>query len=149
MILDMDKDKLLKIEKRWEHVRNHLGFTEDELAIFRANPKNVKAAENAPLFAKHKMVVEVIEARNCAAGYKTGDRFFIDSEGCLITDQSPPRLCVSAIWAMKPLVDRMWEAYFNNSTEILHDTIRCPDVGVERGGAGEVTFRIYSIPVKD
>lgn len=144
----MDNNKSSDIEKRWENVRRHLGFTHDELRIFKSNPKNVRATEDAPLFAKQKMVIEVIEARNCAAGYKKGDKFYIDSEGCLIREQSPSRICVSAIWAIKPLVDRMWEAYFNNSTEVLHDTIRCPDVGVERGGAGEVTLRISSVALK-
>jgi len=144
----MDKDKSSKIEKRWENVRKHLGFTDEELTLFRSNPKNIRATENAPLFAKQKMLIEVIEARNCAAGYRVGDKFYVDSEGCLIQNESPRRICVAAIWAIKPLVDRMWEAYFNNSTEVFHDTIRCPDVGVERGGAGEVTLRISSVAIK-
>jgi hypothetical protein len=38
----------------------------------------------------------------------------------------------------------MWQAFFENSTDILHDTIRCPDVGVHRGGWGEVTMRAYA-----
>jgi hypothetical protein len=40
----------------------------------------------------------------------------------------------------------MWQAFFNNSTEVLHDTVHCPDVGVRHGGAGTVTMRMRIVP---
>jgi uncharacterized repeat protein (TIGR04076 family) len=142
----MEEDRSRTIEKRWRGVQRHLGFTDDELRLFRANPAHMKAMENAPCFATMHMVVEVVEARNCAAGYKVGDRFVVDSEGILVAGDCPPKLCVGAIYSFKPLVDRMWQAFFDNSTEILHDTVRCPDVGVYNGGAGTVTMRIHAEP---
>lgn len=144
-----DQDKLAKIEKRWKRVQEHLGFTDEEMAIYRSYPNHVKAMERAPLFATHKMMIEVIEAHNCAAGYKVGDKFVVDAEGYLIPEECPSRLCVAAIFAFKPLVDRIWQAFYNNSTEILHDTVHCPDVGVRRGGAGEVTMRVRVVPKDD
>lgn len=141
----MDK-KNQKIEARWKRVQEHLGFTDEEMAVYRAHPQHEKAMETAPLFATHKMIIEVIESHHCAAGYQTGDQFVVDAEGCLILEECPSRLCVSAIFAFKPLVDRMWQAFYNNSTEILHDTVHCPDVGVRRGGVGEVTMRVHAVP---
>ena len=102
--------------------------------------------EGASAFAKYEMVVEVIEAHSCAAGYAMGDCFVVDAEGCLVTGACPPRLCVGAVYAFKPLVDRMWQAFFDNSTEVLHDTVHCPDVGVRGGGAGAVTMRMRIVP---
>ena len=142
----MDKKKSPIIEERWKRVQEHLGFTDEELTLFRSHPNHVKAMEEAPLFSTHKMVIEVIEAHNCAAGYKAGDQFVVDAEGCLISEQCPSRLCAAAIYAFKPLIDRMWQAFFNNTTEILHDTVHCPDVGVHRGGAGSVTMRGRAVP---
>jgi len=142
----MDKNKTEKLEKRWKKVQEHLRFTDEELAIYRSYPQHVKAMERAPLFATHKMAVEVIEAHNCAAGYEVGDQFVVDAEGCLIPEECPSRLCVAAIFAFKPLVDRMWQAFYDNSVEILHDTVHCPDVGVCRGGAGTVTMRACIVP---
>jgi len=142
----MDKNKTEKLEKRWKKVQEHLRFTDEELAMYQSHPQNVKAMERAPLFATHKMAVEIIEAHNCAAGYEVGDKFVVDAEGCLIPEQCPSRLCVAAIFALKPLVDRMWQAYYDNSTEIFHDTVHCPDVGVRRGGAGAVTMRACIVP---
>jgi uncharacterized repeat protein (TIGR04076 family) len=137
----MDKKESAVIEERWKRVQGHLGFTDEEIDLFRSYPNHVKAMEEAPLFSTHEMVIEVIEAHNCAAGYKVGDEFVVDSEGCLIPERCPSRLCAAAIYAFKPLIDRMWQAFFNNSTEVLHDTVHCPDVGVRRGGAGAVTMR--------
>jgi uncharacterized repeat protein (TIGR04076 family) len=98
--------------------------------------------EDEPWFVAGRMVVEVVEAHHCAAGYKPGDRFVVDSDGLLVSEQCPVRLWVGAIYSFKTLVDRMWQAFFDNSTEILHDTAHCPDVGVHKGGAGTVLMRI-------
>jgi hypothetical protein len=43
----------------------------------------------------------------------------------------------------------MWQAFLNNSTEILHDTVHCPDVGVRQGGAGTVTMRVRAVPKEE
>ena len=141
-----DGDKASKTEQRWKKVQEHLGFTDEEMAIYRSFPSHVKAMEKAPAFATHEMVIEIIDAHNCAAGYKVGDQFVVDSEGCLIPKRCPPRLCAAAIYAFKPLIDRMWQAFLDNSTAILHDTVHCPDVGVRRGGAGTVTMRARAVP---
>jgi uncharacterized repeat protein (TIGR04076 family) len=145
----MPENETAKKERRWKKVQDHLGFTDEELAIYRSFPKNVKAMEESPAFGAHKMVIEVIESKNCAAGHVVGDKFTVDAEGCLVLEECPSRLCVSAVWAIKPLVDRMWEAFYHGSTDVLHDTIQCPDVGVHRGGAGQITLRIRSVPRDD
>jgi len=144
----VDKKELPVVEERWKRVQEHLGFTDEELTLFRSHPNHVKAMEGAPLFSTHEMVIEVIEARNCAAGYKAGDQFVVDAEGCLISGECPSRLCAAAVYAFKPLIDRLWQAFYNNSTEILHDTVHCPDVGLHRGGAGAVTMRGRAVPRK-
>ncbi|TET42503.1 MAG: hypothetical protein E3J66_03490 [Dehalococcoidia bacterium] len=142
----MSEEQTQENMRRWRKFQEHLGYTDEELAIHRSNPKHVKALENAPKLAKYKTVIEVIESHNCAAGYKVGDKFVVDTEGCLVPNECPPRLCVSAIAAFKPLVSRMWQAFYADGTEIFQDTVRCPDVGVHRGGWGEITMRIYAVP---
>ncbi len=39
------------------------------------------------------------------SGDKVGDTFLVDGDGCLVPGQSPPRICVAAMWSLKPLVD--------------------------------------------
>jgi len=143
----MGDGKSEKIEKRWRTFQKHLGCTDEELAIHRANPKHVKPVENAPAFVKYKMVIEVIESHHCGAGHKVGDKFVVDAGGCLVPDECPPgRICVSLIYAMKSAVDRMWQAFYNDSTDVFQDTVHCSDVGTDRGGWGEVTMRIRAVP---
>ncbi len=138
-----------KIERRWKKMQQHLGYTDEELAKFRSKPSHVRAMERAPKFSTHVMRVDIVEAEHCGAGYQVGDSFLVDTDGCLVPGQAPPRVCVAAMWSLKPLVDRMWEAFLNDTTEILHDSIHCPDVGLERGGAGRILMRISAVPRKD
>ena len=142
----MNKEETIKINRRWQKFQGHLGYTDDELAIHQSNPKHSKAMESASKFSTHKIFVEVIEAHNCGAGYQVGDRFVVDGEGNLVLEKCPDKLCISAIASLKVLVDRMWQAFFDDSIDVLHDTVRCPDVGVHRGGWGEITMRVHAMP---
>jgi uncharacterized repeat protein (TIGR04076 family) len=137
-----------KTEKRWRKYQERFGFTEEELAAFRSRPQHIKSMERAPAFATHNIVIEIIEAHHCAADYKAGDRFVVNGEGMLILDQCPPKLCAAAIAGFKLLIDRMWQAFYDGSTEVLHDTARCPDVGVKNGGWGEIVMRVHAVPKK-
>jgi uncharacterized repeat protein (TIGR04076 family) len=142
------KNQKDKIAKRWKKFQEHLDYTDEEVAIHRSNPKHVRAMEKAPKFATHVIVIEVVEACNCGAGYKKGDTFIVDGEGFLVLDECPAKLCVAAIASIKSLIDRMWQAFYNNSDDVLHDTITCPDVGVQREGWGEITMRVKAIQKK-
>jgi uncharacterized repeat protein (TIGR04076 family) len=141
----MEKEPADKVERRWRKLQQMLGYTDEELEIYRSDPKKVAAMEQASKFANSRIVIDIVESHNCGMGYKAGDAFVVDGEGALVIDQCPPRLCVAAIAALKPLVDRMWQAFYNGSAEVLHDTVRCPDVGVRRGGWGEITMRVRAV----
>lgn len=142
----MDEQEKTKVEKRWRKFQEILGYTDKELEICRSHPKKVRALEEGAKFVSHHMIIDVVEAHNCAMGYKVGDRFVVDGGGALITDQCPPRLCVAAIAAFKTLQDRMWQAFYDGKSEVLHDTVHCPDVGIREGGWGMITMRIRSVP---
>ena len=142
----MDTEETKKIEKRWRNFKEQLGYSDEELAIHRSFPKHIKAMEEAANFAKYKIVIEVIESHNCGMGYKVGDRFVVNGGGALLLDECPPQLCIAAIAGFKSLVDRMWQAFYDGKTEVLHDTVTCPDVGVRRGGWGEITMRVQALP---
>jgi uncharacterized repeat protein (TIGR04076 family) len=135
-----------KIKARWKNFQDLLGLSDDEVRLYRSYEPHRRAMEEAPLFSTHEMEVEVIESSNCIAGYKRGDKFVVDSLGILVKERCPEKLCVGAIFAIKIVVDRMWEAFLNNTTEVLHNTVRCPDVGIAHGGVGEVLMRIRAVP---
>ncbi len=141
----MDDQEKAKLEKRWRKLQGVLGYTDEELEIYRSQPKKVKAMQEGGKFATHKMVIDIIHAENCAMGYKAGDKFTVDGGGALIVEECPPKLCVGAIYAFKKLTDRMWQAFYDGKSEVLHDTVHCPDVGLREGGWGMITMRIRAV----
>jgi len=136
------------MEKRWRKYQELTGYTDEELKVFRSFPQNVKAIEGAPLMATHEVIIEVIKSENCMAEYEVGDTFRVDAFGFLIKDECPSKLCTGAIFAFKPLIGYAWQAYFDGSTTIFHNTIKCPDVGVHCGGTGEITMRAHPVQRK-
>ena len=144
-----EKKKLSKkeqIKRRWKKYQELTGYTNAELKKFRSFPQNVKAMEDSPMMVKYDVVVEVTDVKNCMAGYKKGDTFRIDPYGFLIKEECPPNLCTGAIFAFKPLVSYAWQALFDGKTQLFHESIRCPDVGVHNAGTGEITMKVYVVP---
>lgn len=141
----VDEQEKAKLEKRWHKLQKVLRYTDEELKMYRSQPKKVKALEEGKQFSKQNIVIDIIEAHNCAMGYKAGDRFVVDGGGALILEQCPNRLCVGAIAAFKTLIDRMWQAFYDGKSEVLHDTVHCPDVGLREGGWGMITMRVSSV----
>jgi uncharacterized repeat protein (TIGR04076 family) len=141
----MDESKE-KSERHWRKLQQNLGYTDEELKIYRSFPQHEKAMRQVRMFVKNRVIIEIIEAHNCGMGYKAGDKFVIDEFGRLVVAECPPNLCVNAISAFEPLLSRMWQAFYDGSTEVFHDTVRCPDVGVRNGGTGEITMRVRAVP---
>ncbi|MFC1954174.1 hypothetical protein ACFLU7_01300 [Chloroflexota bacterium] len=143
----MEKERQEKMERIWKKFQEIQGYTDEELAIYRSNPKNVKAMEHAPKFLTHRIIVEVVEAHNCLAGHKVGDRIAVmNGNAHLITDEMPKHVCAFGLAAAVPRIYAMWERFYEDldPNGLFLDTIHCPDVGCSRGGAGEIIVKIYA-----
>lgn len=95
------------------------------------------------------IVAEVLEAKNCASGYRAGDRFIMDVDGNFITKLCPKRLCVYAVANLALPValinERFSEGLDPNAFHFVHQ-VSCPDVGVACGGYGQVRMRVRVLP---
>lgn len=143
----MPSEQQDKIERRWKKFQEAQGYTDEEIAIYRSNPRYAKAMENAPKFMTHRIIVEVVEAHNCNAGHKKGDRIAVmTGNGYLITEKMPKYVCVHGLTAAMPLVYALWERFYEDldPAGLLFTTIHCPDVGCRRGGWGELIMKIYA-----
>lgn len=143
----MDKEQREKMERRWKKFQEIQGYTDEEMAIFRSNPEYVKLIEYAPKFITHRIIVEVIEAHNCIAGHKAGDRIGVmTGSGHLLTEEMPKHVCAFALYAAMPRVYAMWERFHEDLDPdgLLFKISRCPDVGCRRGGWGEIVMKIYA-----
>jgi uncharacterized repeat protein (TIGR04076 family) len=135
----MSEETLKKYAKR-------VGYTDSEIESFRESGHRIRQidrlSEAAPLYT---IVAEVVEARHCNSGHKVGQRLILDVDGSFITKLCPPRMCVYLLSQLAIPValinERLSEGLEPND---FHFTryVRCPDVGVECLGYGEVKLKI-------
>ena len=125
-----------------------MGYSPDELKIFRSHSNNEYVVENAWRLNKWVIVAEVIESHGCAAGHKVGDRIYISSHGVLEAEKSPQRICIQAIPALASAVAVFQERIIAGLTPspYLFKRVGCVDVGVGCGGWGHIAFNLYTLP---
>lgn len=125
-------------------VKKIWGWSEEQ--IKHLSPKHERLIEKGDDLRRWRLVAEVVEARNCVAGLKKGDQYVFHGSGFLVPEESTKaKIC---LWALGPIIpfsymlyDRVGEG--RDPSELWIDRVRCTDVGVERGGYGEVLFRVY------
>lgn len=138
----MDSKMLEKVKKIW-------GWTDEQAKMLSS--KQVSLVEKGDEFRKWRLVAEVVEAKNCIAGLKKGDKYVFHGSGFLLPEESTcPRICLWALSSFVPfsfmLYDRIGQG--DDPSEFWIDRVRCMDVGVEHGGYGEALFRLYSTKVE-
>jgi len=131
-------------ESTWRFYQQHLGYSDEEMALFRANPRNEEVLAKAPALMQKTIVAEVVESHGCNSQHKVGDRFLFDGAGNLLTTKCPRRIC---IYALQELAGPIFA-----SNELLYagvdpDSLRfrrtgCFDVGVKCGGWGHIVMEV-------
>jgi uncharacterized repeat protein (TIGR04076 family) len=127
-----------------------VGYADAEIETFHEGGHRIRhvkrLSEASPLYT---IEAEVVEARHCNSGYEKGQKFILDVDGNFITKLCPKRMCVYLISQLAipvALIDeRLSEALDPNNFHFMR-YVRCPDVGVECLGYGEVLLRVQVIP---
>ena len=132
------------LEERWKKLQKIIGYTDEQIAVFRSNPKYVKMVENRPQFMTHKIIAEVIRSHGCHSQLKVGDKIVMNGNGQVISSECPEKMC---IWALAPLagfVRVIYERFFEqlDPNDLLFNVINCEDIGFECGGWGQVQMKI-------
>ena len=136
-----------EILKRYgERVR----YNEAEVEKFKEGGHRVRHVKRLSQAApKHTIEAEVVTSRHCNSGYKTGDKFILDVDGNFINKLCPKRMCVYLISQLTIPValinERLSEELDPNQFHFMH-YVRCPDVGVECAGYGEVMLKVQVVP---
>jgi hypothetical protein len=52
-------------ENLWKFMQAHLGYDDEEMKKFRANPRNIDVLAKASELMNKTIVAEVIESKNC------------------------------------------------------------------------------------
>jgi len=135
----------MEVEEIWRRFQKHMGYTDEEMEIFKSDPHRVKMVTETPDFIKCRVVAEVIESHGCHSQHRVGDKFILTPGGQLIADQCPPRICLSALAAISRLMPAISERLVSKSDPDLErvDVVDCPDVGLHQGGWGKVLMKVY------
>jgi uncharacterized repeat protein (TIGR04076 family) len=131
-------------ENIWRVFQERQGYSDEELALFRADPRKEEVLAKAPELMQKTIVAEVVESHGCASQHKVGDRFIFDGAGNLLTIKSPRRICVYALQGLPAFVfaanELLYAGVDPNSLRLRR--FGCPDVGVKCGGWGRVIMEV-------
>jgi len=131
-------------EETWKFIQKHLGYTDEELELFRSNPKNVDIISKAPALMQKTLVAEVIESHGCNSQHHVGNKFYFDGSGNLLTKLNPKRICIYALSALAGSIYVANELFYAgvDPNEMRINHVGCFDVGVRCGGWGRIAMKL-------
>ncbi len=129
---------------KWKVMKEHLGYTDEEMKAFRENPRNEDVLSKAPALLKKTIVLTVVEAHGCNSRHKVGDRIVFDGAGNLLTKHSPEKICIYALNAASSLIYASSELFYAgvDPNEMRFKRAACIDVGLQCGGWGRIVLEI-------
>ena len=127
-----------------------VGYTDSEMETFREGGHRIRHVERlsnaAPIYS---IEAEVVEARHCNSGHEKGQKFILDIDGNFITKLCPKKMCVYLISQLTipaaVINERLSEGHDPQGFHFMR-YVRCPDVGVECLGYGEVMLKVEVVP---
>jgi len=137
--------QIMKIDEgMWQMIQERLGYTDEEMEVFRQNPRNEDVLSKAPALMNKTVIIEVVESYGCNSEHKVGDTFYFDGAGNLITKLCPKRICIYALSAAANLIFASNELFYAgvDPNEMRFKRTGCFDVGVRCGGWGHIVMEL-------
>lgn len=133
------------IKKYGQRVR----YNDSEMEKFHEGGHRVRhvkrLSEAAPLYS---IEAQVVRSRNCNSGHVEGQKLVLDVDGNFVTKLCPKKMCVYLVSQLAiPIAqinERLSEGHDPNDFHFMR-YVRCPDVGVECLGYGEVMLKVSVI----
>lgn len=132
-------------EDIWKAVQKHLNYNDEEMKIFRADPRNEDALSKTAFMLNKTIIAEVIEAHGCDSGHQAGDKFYFDGRGVsLLAKLGPSRVCIFALHSIALALPAVAEFLYDGAdpNKMKFKRFGCPDVGVQCGGWGHIVMEI-------
>jgi uncharacterized repeat protein (TIGR04076 family) len=128
----------------WKFMQEHLGYNDEEMKMFKENPRNEDVLSKVAALMNKTIIAEVVESHGCNSQHKVGDKFYFDGAGNLITKLCPKRICVYALTSVAALVFTSNELFYAgvDPNEIRFKRAGCFDVGVRCGGWGRIVLEL-------
>lgn len=131
-------------EDVWKFMQQHLGFTDEEMELFRNNSKNAEIISKAPDLMNKTIIAKVVASHGCNSRHHVGDKFYFDGAGNLITKLNPRRICVHALSALSGPIYVANELFYAgiDPNEMRLNRVGCFDVGIRCGGWGRIALEV-------
>ena len=128
----------------WKFMQEHLGYNDEEMKMFKENPRNEDVLSKVAALMNKTIIAEVVESHGCNSQHKVGDKFYFDGAGNLITKLCPKRICVYALMSVGALVFTSNELFYAgvDPNEIRFKRAGCFDVGIRCGGWGHIVLEL-------
>ncbi len=128
----------------WKFMQEHLGYNDEEMKMFKENPRNEDVLSKVAALMNKTIIAEVVESHGCNSQHKVGDKFYFDGAGNLITKLCPKRICVYALTSAAALVFTSNELFYAgvDPNEMRFKRAGCFDVGVRCGGWGHIVLEL-------
>ncbi len=137
----------------WLVMQERLGYSDEEMEIFKQNPRNSEVLGNAiALDVENKAIVfEVVESHGCHSQHTVGTRFFVSGSGDLITKMAPPGVCVYLATFIQQTVAGFYALWYSgiDQMDLRFNRGGCFDVGVRCGGWGNVILEAKAITLEE
>src|SRR5512143_2378543 len=129
---------------KWNVMKAHLGYTDEEMKAFRENPRNEDVLDKAPALVGKTIVLTVVASHGCNSQHKVGDKLYFDGAGNLLTRRSPKKVCIYALNAATGMIFASNELFYAgvDPNEMRFRRAACFDVGVQCGGWGRVVLEL-------
>lgn len=126
----------------WARFQAQLGYTDEEMETFKADPRRRRAAESLIKANRRTVVAEVVEAHGCAAGFKPGDTLEVSGAGMV-----REKCANTCLYALAPLTMHAAMAYDRVIEGLDPDGMwwnhySCMDGGFCNGSWGRVSFKV-------
>lgn len=131
-------------DDRWKMMQDHFGYTDEEMKMFRENPRNTDILSKGSALMSKTIVVEVVESHGCNSQHKVGDKLYFDGAGNLLTKLCPKKVCIYALAAVEKLVFASNELFYAGAdpNDMRFRKVGCFDVGVQCGGWGHIVLEL-------
>jgi uncharacterized repeat protein (TIGR04076 family) len=136
---------MMEIDERiWKVMQKRLGYSDEELAQFKADPRNADVIAKGAGLADKRVVLEVVESHGCNSRHQVGDRFTFDAYGNLLTGLCPEKVCGYSLNAALMMVFAANEMLYAgvDPNQIRFKRAGCFDVGLQCGGWGRIVLEL-------
>jgi hypothetical protein len=129
-------------EDIWAMMKQRLGYTDEEMELFKSDPRNSKVVATGMEMVKKTIVFEVVESHGCNSEHRVGTKFFFTGDGNLISTMAPSRVCAFVMPIMTQAIFAIHELWYAgvDPNELQFKRGSCFDVGVRCGGWGQIVL---------